>query len=157
MKNGVPLEIEMLYRNKIDEPHLTIFQEDLRKVGINLNLRLLTWETEVQLVTDQRKFQMAQFAWGGTPFPEPDTEWLSSLADLDNNNNITGFKNPRVDQLCADYDKVFDMRDRVRIMREMEGIVANSYNYILLWSAPSISHRLLEQIRNASRHTDPRG
>jgi len=139
MKNGVPFQVEMLYRNQIDEPALTIYQEDLRKVGINLNLRLLTWETEIQLV-DQRKFQMAQLAWGASgPFPVPDTEWLSSLADLNSTNNITGFKNARVDQLCADYDRAFDMKDRIRIMREMEGIVANSYNYILLWSAPSIS------------------
>ena len=138
-KNGVPLQIEFLYRNQIDEPALTIYQEDLRKVGINLNLRLLTWETEIQLVVDQRKFQMAQLAWTGTPFPVPDTEWMSSLADQNNSNNLTGFKDPRVDQLCDEYNHAFDMKDRVRIMRQMDGIVANSYNYMLLWSAPSVS------------------
>jgi microcin C transport system substrate-binding protein len=140
VKNGAPLEIEFLYRNKADEPALTIYQEALRKVGINLNLRLLTWETEIQLVVDQRKFQMAQLAWGATsPFPSPDTEWISSLADINSNNNVTGFKNARVDQLCVEYDKAFDMRDRVRIMREMDGIVANSYNYMLLWTSPAIA------------------
>ncbi len=138
VKNGVPLQIEMLYRNQIDEPALTIYQEDLRKVGISLNLRLLTFETEIQMV-DQRNFQMAQLAWGGLLFPNPETEWLSPLADSNNNNNVTGFKNARVDQLCRDYDKMFDEKQRIKTIQEIDGIVTNTYDRILLWSAPSIS------------------
>ena len=49
MKNGTPLQIELLYDNKANEPELTIYQEDLRKVGVNLNLRLVTYETLFQL------------------------------------------------------------------------------------------------------------
>jgi microcin C transport system substrate-binding protein len=139
VKNGVPLEIEFLYRNKIDEPQLTIYQEDLRKVGINLNLRLLTWETQTQLVVDQRKFQMAQLKWGGGLFPDPEAEWHSSLADVNSNNNVTGVKDARLDQLCTDYDKMFDMPDRIRTLQAVDGIMTNLYDRILLWSAPSIS------------------
>jgi ABC-type transport system substrate-binding protein len=46
VKGNAPLEIEILYTSKTFEPHLTIYQEDLRKVGITLNLRLITPETE---------------------------------------------------------------------------------------------------------------
>jgi microcin C transport system substrate-binding protein len=135
VKNGVPLQIELLYRNKLNEPELTVYQEDLRKVGIGLNLRLLTFETEIQMV-DQRKFEIAHLAWGGLLFPNPETEWHSSLADVDNNNNVTGFKSARVDELLVQYDKAFDVKDRIRIIREIDGIVANSYNYMLHWTAP---------------------
>jgi len=137
VKNGVPLQIELLYRNKIDEPQLTVYQEDLRKVGINVNLRLLTFETEIQMVME-RRFQMAQLAWGGLVFPNPESEWKSSLADVNDNNNVTGFKNARVDELCAAYDKMFDVQERIRAIREIDGIVANSHNYVLHWSAPFI-------------------
>ncbi|MGA7792271.1 MAG: extracellular solute-binding protein [Candidatus Acidiferrales bacterium] len=135
VKNGAPLQIELLYRNKINEPELTVYQEDLRKVGISLTLRLLTFETEIQMV-DQRKFQMAHLAWGGLLFPNPETEWQSTLADVDNTNNVTGFKSARVDELCKLYDKSFDTQERIRIIREIDGIVANSYNYVLHWTAP---------------------
>ena len=37
--------MELIYYSKISEPPLTVFQEDLRKVGIALNLRLVTFET----------------------------------------------------------------------------------------------------------------
>jgi microcin C transport system substrate-binding protein len=135
VKNGAPLQIELLYRNKVNEPELTVYQEDLRKVGIGLTLRLLTFETEIQMV-DQRKFQMAHLAWGGLLFPNPETEWQSTLADVDNTNNVTGFKSARVDELCKQYDKSFDTQERIRIIREIDGIVANSYNYVLHWTAP---------------------
>ena len=38
-----------------------------------------------------------------------DGNWHSSLADVNNTNNITGFKNARVDELCKQYDKTFDV------------------------------------------------
>ena len=41
-KNGQPLQVELLYDNQQSEPYLTTYQEDLRKVGISLNLRLVT-------------------------------------------------------------------------------------------------------------------
>jgi microcin C transport system substrate-binding protein len=140
VKNGVPLQIEMLYRNKIDEPHLTIYQEALRKVGINLNLRLLTFETEIQLVVDQRKFQMAQLGWGGGPiFPDPENEYRSTLADQNSNNNITGIKDTRLDKIFDDYSKMFDLKDRVRAIQQVDSILTSTFDRVELWSAPSFS------------------
>jgi microcin C transport system substrate-binding protein len=135
VKNGVPLQIELLYDVKTFEPHLTVYQEDLRKVGINLNLRLITFETQFQLL-NQRRFQMALMAWGSSPFPDPETMWHSSLADVDSSNNFTGFKNARLDQLCGEYDRAFEMKDRIRVLREIDGILTNAYQYVLLWDAP---------------------
>ncbi len=133
VKNGVPMQLELLYYNKDTEPELTIYQEDLRKVGLTLNLRLVTYETQFQFVSN-RKFQMAHLAWGGLLFPNPETQFLSSLADVNDNDNITGFKNARVDQICAAYDKMFDVTRsviRAALLQQIDGIVANDYQYIL--------------------------
>jgi len=136
-KNGSPLQLELLYTTKTFEPHLTVYQEDLRKAGISLNLRLITPETQFQMV-NERRFQMAHMAWGGLLFPNPETSWHSSLADVDNTNNITGFKNARVDTLCDEYDKMFAVEERVRAIREIDGLLANAHQYVLHWSAPYI-------------------
>jgi microcin C transport system substrate-binding protein len=135
VRNGVPLQLELLYTSQTFEPHLTVYQEDLRRVGITLNLRLITPETQFQMV-NERRFQMAHMAWGGLLFPNPETSWHSRLADVDNTNNITGFKSARVDQLLTEYDRMFDAEERVRVIREIDGIIANSHQYILHWSAP---------------------
>ena len=135
LKNGKPLEVELLYAYKSWDPHLTIYQEDLRKVGITLNLRLVTPETQIQL-DSQHKFQMSFEFWGALVFPNPETEFDSGLADALNNNNTTGFKNAKLDELCRQYDKTFKVEDRIRLIREIDGIVASEYPYALLWYGP---------------------
>jgi microcin C transport system substrate-binding protein len=135
VRNGQPLTAELIYANKAAEQWLTLYQDDLRKVGIGLSLRFLTPETLFQL-TAEHKFDMAALAWTGLTFPNPETSFSSTLADSQNSNNITGFKNARVDQLLAIYDKEFDQQKRVAIIREIDGILANDYQYLLTWEEP---------------------
>lgn len=134
-KNGRPLAIELLYNSKSLEPALTIYQEDLRKVGIGLNLRMVTFETTVQLM-DQRNFDTVLLAYSGLVFPNPETSVHSKLADEENTNNLTGIKNARIDEILGAYDKEFDQQKRVAMIREIDGILANLHHFILLWQAP---------------------
>lgn len=135
VKNGRPLTVELLYAQTTSEPYLTIYQEDLRKVGVTLNLRLVTPETLFRLVMD-REFDLVSIAWSAGPFPMPETLFHSRLAAAANNNNITGFKNARVDALLDAYDREFDRENRIAIIREIDGIVAGEYHYILQWNMP---------------------
>ncbi len=135
MKNGQPLSLELLYSNKQSENWMTVYQEELRKVGISLNLRLVTPETLFKLVMD-RNFSMAVMGWGALLFPNPETSFGSELADQNNNNNITGFKDAKVDALLKQYDAEYDQKKRARIIQEVDGIIANSYQYVLRWDSP---------------------
>jgi microcin C transport system substrate-binding protein len=135
VRNGQPLTVEVLYDFKSMEPFLTTYQDDLRKVGIGLNLRLVTPETQFQLVME-RKFELSQQAWTSLVFPNPETSYSSKLADLNNTNNITGFKDKRVDELLDVYDREFDQQKRSAIIREIDGIVSASHEYILEWDMP---------------------
>ena len=116
-KGGQPLEVEMLYDDKQLETFLTVYQDDLRKVGINLNLRLVTPETMFKLVRGDRQYQTTIIAWGGQVFPDPEGEYQSSLADVNNTNNITGFKDPKIDQIIETYNKTFDQQKRVGLIK----------------------------------------
>jgi microcin C transport system substrate-binding protein len=135
VKNGQPLSLEIVNYDKGAETWLTVYQEELRKVGIAMNLRLVTPETQFKLIMD-RNYGMAYTAWGALLFPNPETSFGSELADVPNNNNITGFKDKRVDELLAQYDKEFDQKKRIAIIQEVDGILANSYQYALTWDAP---------------------
>jgi microcin C transport system substrate-binding protein len=134
-KNGQPLTVELLNADKGAERWLTIYQDDLRKVGITLNLRLVTPETQFTMVMD-RKFDLGYMGWSAETFPNPETEFSSKLADTNNTNNITGVKEKRLDQLFDAYDVEFDQHKREAIIREVDGILANLHQYILLWDAP---------------------
>ncbi len=134
-RNGQPLTIEIVYGDQASERFFTVFQEDLRRVGITLNLRFTTFETLVKLL-DERTFGMASIAYTGSIFPSPEQNWLGRLADENNTNNITGFKNARADELIDSYGKEFDFSMRVSLLRELDGIITNDHHWILEWSAP---------------------
>jgi microcin C transport system substrate-binding protein len=125
----------MLYGSKTSEPSLTVYQEDLRKAGITLNLRLVTGETLFKLVMD-REFDVVDMGWTGLLFPNPETSFHSKLADQKANNNITGMKNPKIDALLDTYDLEFDPVKRVAIIKEIDGLLAGEHHYSLGWDAP---------------------
>lgn len=135
VRNGRPLRVELLYAQKTSEPYLTVFQEDLRRVGIGMTLRLVTPETLFRLVMD-RQFDLVTMGWSENRFPVPATLLSSALADRPNTNNITGFKHARVDALIAAYEAEFDPEKRVGLLREIDGLAAHEYHYILQWNMP---------------------
>ncbi len=134
-RNGRPLTLELVYGTPGFERYFTVYQEDLRKVGITLNLRLVTWETLIKLLDDQA-FDMAMIGYTGEVFPNPKATFHSSLADQKNTNNITGFKNKRADEIMDAYQKEFGIDNRVKLLRELDGIITNEHQYILQWAAP---------------------
>jgi ABC-type oligopeptide transport system substrate-binding subunit len=86
----------------------------------------------------QRQFEVAVGGWGvGNIFPEPRPEYHSEGADRENTNNITGFKNSRVDELCAKYDVTFDAKERVKILQELDNVLTSEYHYVLRWYDPA--------------------
>jgi microcin C transport system substrate-binding protein len=135
VKDGRPFSIEIIYGDQASERFLTVFQEDLRKVGITLNLRLVTFETMVKLI-DDRSFDMVSAAYTGSVFPSPEAEWKSVLADQKNTNNITGFKNKRADEIIAEYAASFDVARRIKLLQEFDGIVTSEHHWIFEWTAP---------------------
>jgi microcin C transport system substrate-binding protein len=116
---------------------MTVYQNDLRKVGITLNLRLVTSETQFKLMM-QRQFELVAGAWGvGSIFPIPRSTYHSDFADIPNTNNISGFKNKRIDEICDLYDAEYDPAKRAALLQELDGILTSQYHYIMEWYAPA--------------------
>jgi microcin C transport system substrate-binding protein len=137
VKDGKPLQVELLYGDKGGERWLTVYQEDLRKVGIGMNLRLVNPETRFKMQM-QRQFELTYGAFGaGSVFPTVRAEFHSEGADVNNTNNISGFKDKRIDQITEQYDKEFDLAKRAALVRELDGILTNQYHWILQWWAPA--------------------
>jgi microcin C transport system substrate-binding protein len=134
-RNGQPLTFEILYAQQASERYFTIYQEDLRRVGITLNLRLTTWETLIKLL-DERAFGMVSIAYTGEIFPKPDANWMSRLADQKNTNNITGFKNIRADEIMTRYQTTFDFAERARLLQELDGLLTREHHWLFEWTAP---------------------
>jgi len=132
VKDGKRLEFELAYRSKGGEPNLTIYQEHCKKAGIKIDLKLLDPATAWQNMR-QREYDLNSTAWGSLVFPNPETSWSGKLAEVTDNNNVTAFSNERVDELLDAYDREYDVQKRVDIIREIDGIIFNEYQYVLDW------------------------
>lgn len=136
VKDGKVLSFALTYGSPLSERSLTVFQESAKKAGIKIDLQLLTPASGWKNVRE-KQFDIHDMAWGALIFPNPETSWHSRLADQKDNNNITGFKNERVDALCAEYDKEYDVKRRIEIIREIDGILYQEHPYVLGWFGPS--------------------
>lgn len=138
VKDGRPLELELIYSSKVVERYLSIFQRDCRKAGVMIHLKQLTRASRFQMTYGNRSFQLATQGWGGALDPNPAVNWLSTLADKKNNNNLAGLNNPRVDALCAKYERTFQPEKRKEILRAIDGLIYQQHPCILGWTAGRI-------------------
>jgi microcin C transport system substrate-binding protein len=134
VKGGQPLTLELLHYAPSYNRFFTVFQEDLRKVGITLNLREVTPETAFQLKDDQNFDLICMFYGGGSPFPLP-KQFYHSSQDVKSGDNLTGFRMPRADAIVEEYDREFDLQKRIALLRELDGLVTAERHWILFWNA----------------------
>lgn len=133
-KNGRPFVIDMPISQSFERV-ITPVQQDLKKAGIQLNLRIVDNVTQIEM-SMERNFTLAYQQWVAPLWPNPFNTYHSSLADKTNTNNVTGFKNARVDQLIELEKTTFDREKRVAILREIDSILMASNHYALMWYAP---------------------
>ena len=140
-KNGKIFEVDIIY-NHGEDIYLTVFQEDLKKVGIKLNLAKLDGAASTQ-AGNEKGFSLITAAWSGSQIPNPENMYHSKLADLKNNANWSGVKDKRIDNLCDKYNDTHDYNERIKIVRDIDNLLCEYAGYIFTWYAPY--HRIVFQ------------
>lgn len=123
-ENGDRFQIEIGIPKTIDY-RVTPVQQMLREYGIDLQIKYVDTNTRWKMMMD-RSFTITYEHWGGLIYPNPETSYHSRLANQDDNNNLYGFANERVDELCAMYDVEFNQQKRIEIIREIDKIVMDT-------------------------------
>ncbi|MFN5875634.1 MAG: ABC transporter substrate-binding protein, partial [Ignavibacteria bacterium] len=132
---NTPLSLSILVNagNETREAIAVSFSDELRKVGIKLDVRKLEWSVFLENMRS-RKFEVSIGAWVNDPIPsDPYQIWHSSQVG-NKGSNYVGFKNSRADQLLEMNRVEFDEQKRIAYMREFQQIVADEQPYIFLWS-----------------------
>ena len=134
-RNGERLTMNLSYRTDGLEKYYTVYQKACKQIGVELNLQFVDGATHWNNLQD-RKFQFAGMAWGAILFPNPRSNWHSSMADKNGSNNFIGFSHPDVDDLIDQYDKEFDLEKRNALLQQMDGLIFNEHPYVLDWYLP---------------------
>lgn len=110
-----------------------VFQQQLREVGIALDIRSYEFATFFSDVT-HGEFQIYSLRWvGGNEDPDIFEYAFDSARIIPNGANRQYYSNPRIDQLIASAQTEVDQSSRKRDYDEIQQILAEDLPYIDLW------------------------
>lgn len=130
-RNGIPFRFEAATTNQnpVAEKVLTLYKEELARVGIDLTIRLMEWASLLERV-DKREFDAILMGWSMPPDPDPYQVWHSSQAD--HGSNYIGFVNPEADRLVEEARLSFDRQERIRLYHRFQEILHEEQPYLFL-------------------------
>ncbi len=136
-EHGEKASFTVIYGNKGLERHLTVMQQEYRRAGVDMRLRLLEPGTAFERGLE-RKYEMT-VTGRTTPFyPAPRQYLHTEFRDAINNNNIWGFGTEEVDELIRIYEEDLDFDARQQALWRVDEIVHEEAFYIPFWAAPYI-------------------
>jgi ABC-type transport system substrate-binding protein len=112
---------------------LTTFQEDAKKAGVDVQVKVVEWNAFIKLL-DERKFEAVRLAWGGGDLDwDPKQIWhTESIANA--GSNFVSYSNPKVDKLIDESRVIMDKNERVKKLREVYRTIAADVPYIFLFN-----------------------
>ncbi len=129
-----PFRFTLIYPTKEVEKWWTHYQQDLRKAGIQMDLKFLEWNTFLKLL-DDGNFDAATLAWAANDIDwDPKQIWHSSSA-VPGGSNFIYYKNPEVDKLIDEARFTLDKNKRVKTLRKVYEIIANDAPYVFLFNS----------------------
>ncbi|HMN02342.1 MAG TPA: peptide-binding protein [Geobacter anodireducens] len=145
MKDGKPLSFTILTNQGNDQRLKTaqIIQRRLRKVGIDVKIRVLEWASLLTNFIDKRNFDALIMGWTIPQDPDIFDVWHSSKTGP-KELNFVGFKNDEVDLLIEEGRRTFDQEKRRRCYWRIQEILAQEQPYTFLYvpdALPAVSAR----------------
>ena len=129
----VEFRFTLNYSSKDVEKYYVLYQNDLKKAGIDMQLNLLEWNSLLKNM-DENNFDAISLGWGGGTIDlDPKQIWHSSSAVKGGSNRI-GYSNPEVDKLIETARGELDKNKRIKILREVYGKIAADHPYAFLFN-----------------------
>lgn len=120
-----------------------IIQRRLKRVGIDVKIRVVEWASLLAHFIDKGNFEALVMGWTVSPDPDLFDVWHSSKTGPKELNFI-GFKNAEVDRLIEEGRATFDQEKRRRCYYRIQEILANVQPYTFLYvpdALPVVSSR----------------
>lgn len=127
----IKLSITLLEPTQEKMKYLTIYKEDAQKVGVEINIKNVEWNSFVKLL-DERNFEAVRLAWGGGGVDwDPKQIWHSSSA-AGAGSNFISYSNKEVDRLIDESRKIYEKEKRVSLLKRVHELISADYPY-LFW------------------------
>ena len=136
-KDGRKFAFEVLTTNQNPsaEKILTLYKEELARVGIQLGIRQMEWASMVERV-DARNFDCIIMGWQMPPDPDPYQVWHSSQTEA--GSNYVGFNNAEADQIIEEARVSFEAEKREKLYRRFHEILHEVQPYTFLFTPKAL-------------------
>ncbi len=132
---GEQASFAVIYGSKGLERHLTVMQQEYRRAGVDMRLRLLEPGTAFARGLE-RKYEMTMTGRTASFYPAPRQYLHTDFKAATNNNDIWGFGTAEVDELIRIYEEDLDAENRLQALHRIDEIVHDEAFYIPFWMAP---------------------
>lgn len=152
-KDGKLFEFKLSYPsgNKVREASAPLIQDNLKKVGIKVNLEMKEFASLSTQVFDERKMEAWLMGWSLSLDPDPGAIFLP-----DNKwGKVTGWTSSRSEQLIKEGTRKLKVEERKPIYIEWAKILNEELPYIFLYSQNSIE--VIRQDKLQGLKPDARG
>jgi peptide/nickel transport system substrate-binding protein len=116
---------------------LTIYRQELRKLGIDMTPRPYEWSELVRIYED-KDFVAVVGGWRMGWDLDYFQLWHSSQIEAQGSSNFCGFSNPRVDELADKLRATFETSERIAIVMEIQSIINEVQPYTFFKSGEGI-------------------
>lgn len=117
---------------------LSVYKEDLRKIGIMMTPQPVDWPT-MQKKMDEKAFDAYTGGWGLSWSNDPYQIWHSSQADVPKGSNRIGFRNKRADEIIEQLRIEFDEAKRLELYHEFHRLLHDEQPYTFFYAPQSIA------------------
>jgi peptide/nickel transport system substrate-binding protein/microcin C transport system substrate-binding protein len=139
--NGKPVEFRftLIHAGKDREKYWTMYREDLKKVGIDMEIRLLEWNSFLKITEENVKpnteasFDAFAMGWSTTVEWDPKSIWHSKSA-TEGGLNVINYKNPDLDKLIDKARNEVDRSKRIKMLHRVYEMIAADAPYIFMFN-----------------------
>lgn len=130
---SVDFTFDLILPTREVEKYFTLYKEDLKKAGIDMNIRQVEWNAFSKLL-DEQKFDAIALAWGGGS-PEDDLKqiWHSESA-REGGSNFISYKNTDVDKLIDQAREEMNKDKRAKLWQKAVRLIASDAPYTYLFN-----------------------
>jgi ABC-type transport system substrate-binding protein len=127
-----PLSLTILEPGEDQMKYITVFKEEARKIGVDLQIKAVEWNSFIKLI-DERKFDAVRLAWGAGSV-DIDQKQIWHTDSQKGGSNFIGYSNKMVDQLIDQARVEYDKPKRIALNHRIAELIAADAPYLFLFS-----------------------
>src|SRR2546427_4099567 len=131
-KDGKPFQFTMdVGQRGVLEPVNALIQQDLKKVGVIVDLNTMEWNAYIQKDVVRREYTATVNWWTYPSDPDVFPYYHSSAAGK--GFNIPGYQDPKLDDLLVQGQSASDLEQRKAVYKQLQAYTSETLPYLFLW------------------------